>query len=74
GARAFANPGREPIRTFSLFFFLGAGGAGRPAFLRRVLTPQHLSDAALGELETFGRALARRPPVHPARAASKEAA
>jgi|GEM_PF-2374652 len=61
GARAFGNPGREPIRTFSLFFFLGAGGTGRPAFLRRLLTPQLLAEDALAELERFGRALARRP-------------
>ena len=63
GGRAFANPGREPIRTFSLFFFLGLGGVGKPAFLRSVLTPQFLSDAALEELERFGRALAVRPPA-----------
>jgi flavodoxin len=60
GARALANPGREPIRTFSLFFFLGAGGVGRPAFLSGVLTPQFLSSEALGELELFGRGLALR--------------
>jgi len=61
GARAFANPGREPIRTFSLFFFLGAGGVGKPAFLRSILTPQFLSSDALDELERFGRGLALRP-------------
>jgi len=61
GARAFANPGREPIRTFSLFLFLGAGGTGKPAFLARILTPQFLSGEALDQLERFGRALALRP-------------
>lgn len=60
GARAIANPGREPIRTFSLFFFLGAGATGKPAFLRSLLTPQFLSEEALGQLERFGRALALR--------------
>jgi hypothetical protein len=61
GARAFTNPGREPIRSFSLFIFLGAGGVGKPAFLRSILTPQFLSDESLDELERFGRALAARP-------------
>jgi flavodoxin len=60
GARAFANPGREPIRTLSLFVFFAAGAAFRPAFLRRVLTPQLLADSALAELERFGRGLALR--------------
>jgi len=68
GARAFANPGREPIRTFSLFFFLGAGGVGKPAFLRGILTPQFLSAAALEQLEQFGAALARRLPAPAAHA------
>jgi hypothetical protein len=63
GARAFANPGREPMRTFSLFFFLGAGREGKPEFLRKILTPQHLSDGALANLEDFGRKLAQRPAV-----------
>jgi flavodoxin len=61
GARAFANPGREPIRTFALFFFLGAGGEGKPSFLRSILTPQFLSTEHLDELERFGSALAVRP-------------
>lgn len=61
GARAFTNPGREPIRTFSLFIFLATSGVDRPAFLKGVLTPQFLSDEALNELKSFGRALARRP-------------
>jgi hypothetical protein len=61
GVRAFANPGREPIRVFSLFFFLGAGAPGKPAWLKRVLTPQHISEDALGKLELFGRTLAKRP-------------
>src|SRR5262249_39054635 len=61
GARAYANPGVEPIRVFSLFFFLGAGGEGRPSALRRILTPQFLSAQDLTELEQFGHALARRP-------------
>jgi len=60
GARAFANPGREPMRSFSLFIFLGAGAPGKPAFLKSVLTPQHLSDDALAKLEAFGHDLARR--------------
>lgn len=61
GARAFENPGREPIRSASLFIFLGVGAPNKPAWLKGVLTPQHISDEALGELELFGRALAKRP-------------
>jgi len=61
GAAAFANPGREPMRTFSLFFFLGAGAPHWPAWLGRLLTPQYLEVAALRRLEAFGEALARRP-------------
>jgi hypothetical protein len=60
GARAYENPGREPIRCFSLFFFLGAGAPGKPAFLRSLLTPQQISPAAERELVAFGRALADR--------------
>ncbi len=60
GARACENPGREPMRTWSLFLFLGFGEPGRPRFLRRWLTPQFLSDEALAFLETFGRSLAAR--------------
>ncbi|HEX4417699.1 MAG TPA: hypothetical protein VH165_07360 [Kofleriaceae bacterium] len=61
GTRAFTNPGRKPIRTFSLVFCLGASAVGRTAFLRRILTPQFLSSAALADLERFGKALAQRP-------------
>ena len=60
GARAYENPGREPIRCFSLFFFLGAGAPGKPAFLRSILTPQHISADAERELVAFGCALAAR--------------
>jgi hypothetical protein len=60
GARAYENPGREPIRCFSLFFFLGAGAPGKPAFLRSILTEQHISPEAEGELLAFGQALAER--------------
>jgi hypothetical protein len=71
GARAFANPGREPFRTASLFLFLGSGRVGWPAVLRPILTPQFLADSAFDELERFGRALALRPaaPAPHARAA-----
>jgi hypothetical protein len=55
--------------VFSLFIFLGAGGVGKPAFLRGILTPQFLSSAALDELERFGRALALRPAAPAAHAA-----
>jgi hypothetical protein len=70
GARAFANPGREPMRVASLFLFLGSGRVGWPRFLRRLLTPQFLADDAFDELERFGRALALRPaaPARHARA------
>jgi hypothetical protein len=61
GARTFGNPGREPMRTFSLFFFLGYGKPGRPKALARWLTPQWLDDGALSNLEQFGAALANRP-------------
>jgi len=60
GVRAYENPGREPIRCFSLFFFLGTGATGKPAFLKNVLTPQHISSAAESELVSFGQALAER--------------
>jgi hypothetical protein len=60
GARAYENPGREPIRCFSLFFFLGAGAPGKPAFLRSILTEQHISPKAESELTAFGQALAER--------------
>jgi hypothetical protein len=69
GAAAFANPGREPMRTFSLFFFLGTGAQHRPAWLGRLLTPQYLEEAALRRLDAFGEALAQRPV-----AATREAA
>jgi hypothetical protein len=60
GARAYENPGHEPIRCFSLFFFLGAGAPGRPAFLKGILTPQYISSQAQSELVSFGQALAGR--------------
>jgi len=61
GARALANPGREPFRVWSLFVFFAEGREGKPGFLRRMLTPQYLSDGSLDELERFGRGLALRP-------------
>jgi hypothetical protein len=60
GARAYENPGREPVRCFSLFFFLGFGAPGKPAFLKGILTPQHISAEAESELVLFGRELAER--------------
>jgi hypothetical protein len=63
GAAAFTNPGREPMRTFSLFFFLGTGAQFRPAWLGRLLTPQYLEEASLQQLHAFGAALAQRPVV-----------
>jgi len=60
GARAYENPGHEPVRCFSLFFFLGAGAPGRPAFLKGVLTPQWISSQAQSELVSFGQALGER--------------
>jgi hypothetical protein len=60
GARAYENPGHEPIRCFSLFFFLGSGAPARPAFLKGILTPQHIAPEAESELVSFGRALAER--------------
>lgn len=63
GARAYENPGREPMRCFSLFFFLGSGAPGRPAFLKRILTSQHISAQAEDELVSFGQALAQRDKI-----------
>jgi hypothetical protein len=63
GAAVFANPGREPMRTFSLFFFLGTAQQFRPAWLGRLLTPQYLEEASLKKLHAFGEALAQRPAV-----------
>ena len=60
GARAYENPGREPVRCFSLFFFLGTGAPGKPAFLKSILTQQHISAGTEGELVSFGQALAER--------------
>ena len=60
GARAYENPGHEPIRCFSLFFLLGTGAPGRPAFLKGILTPQYISSQAQSELVWFGQALAGR--------------
>lgn len=60
GARSFANPGGEPIRTFSLFFFLGFGKPSTPKVLSGTLTNQWLADRDLEELERFGEALATR--------------
>jgi len=60
GARAYENPGSEPIRCFSLFFFLGTGAPGRPAFLKGILTPQYITPEAEQELVSFGQALADR--------------
>lgn len=63
GARAYENPGREPIRCFALFFFLGTGAPGKPAFLKNILTPQHISPEAEHELVSFGEALAERQQI-----------
>ncbi len=63
GAAAFANPGREPMRTFSLFFFLGTTEQFRPKWLGSLLKPQYLEEASLAKLEAFGEALAKRPAV-----------
>lgn len=60
GARAYENPGHEPVRCFSLFFFLGTGAPGKPAFLKNILTQQHISAEAESELVAFGQALAER--------------
>jgi hypothetical protein len=60
GARAYENPGIEPIRCFSLFYFLATGGAEPPGFLKKILTPQHIDEAAERELSAFGEALAER--------------
>lgn len=60
GARAYENPGVEPIRCFSLFFFLGAGKPDSPSFLKGLLTPQHIGPTAERELVIFGQALAKR--------------
>jgi hypothetical protein len=61
GARAFGNPGREPMRTFALFFFLAAGKPNRPAFLKSLLPPQEIDETARAELFAFGERLAARP-------------
>lgn len=61
GARAYANPGWEPARTFSLFLFLGLRDTERPRFLRGwFLQPQWLAEADLADVEAFGAALAQR--------------
>jgi hypothetical protein len=62
GARAYDNPGVEPIRCFSLFYFLARGGAAPEGFLEGVITPQHIDEAAQRELSLFGEALAARKP------------
>jgi hypothetical protein len=63
GAAAFTNPGKEPMRTFSLFFFLGTARQFRPAWLGKLLQPQYLEESALHQLQHFGEALAQRPAV-----------
>ena len=60
GARAYENPGHEPVRCFSLFFFLGTGAPGKPAVLKGILTPQYITPEAERELVSFGQALAGR--------------
>jgi len=60
GARAFANPGWEPARSFSLFIFLGTHRQGYPKWLGKLLQPQYLDSAAQAELKRFGSALADR--------------
>jgi hypothetical protein len=60
GSLASSNPGREPMRTFSLFFFLGAGQEFRPRWLGSLLKPQHLDEGSLKRLERFGERLAQR--------------
>jgi hypothetical protein len=64
GARAFANPGWEPARTFSLFIFLAAGKEGSPRWLGWFLQPQHLDEPALTALERFGEELALRQRIN----------
>jgi hypothetical protein len=54
GARAFANPGSEPKRCFSLFYFLGFGKPAKSG------TSQFLADIDLERLEKFGEQLATR--------------
>jgi hypothetical protein len=60
GVRGCPNPGRDPMRTWSLFFFLGFGEPGRPRWLRPWLTLPHLGEESLLALEAFGLALAQR--------------
>jgi flavodoxin len=60
GARAYENPGHEPIRCWSLFVFFAAGAPGKPAFLKGILTPQYITPEAERELVSFGQALAER--------------
>jgi hypothetical protein len=62
GARAYENPGVEPIRCFSLFYFLARGGAAPTGLLKKVMTPQHIDEAKERELAAFGELLARRIP------------
>jgi hypothetical protein len=63
GALSRENPGREPMRTFSLFLFLGTSHELRPRWLGKLLTPQYLDEASLARLERFGEALAARGAV-----------
>jgi len=65
GARAYENPGHEPVRCFSLFFFLGTGAPGRPAFLKGILTQQHITEEAEKQLVAFGQGLAERKKMAP---------
>lgn len=61
GTSPHMNPGREPMRVFSLFIFLALGKPNAPSWLRGwFLTPQFLSDESLARLETFGDRLAKR--------------
>jgi len=72
GARAYENPGPEPLRSFSLFYFLGTRGARPHPLLARVVTPQHIDAAAERELVLFGEALAGRERRAEAAATTRE--
>jgi hypothetical protein len=61
GTSPHTNPGREPMRVFSLFIFLAAGKQDVPRWMKGwFLTPQFLADRDLAELQTWGAGLARR--------------
>jgi hypothetical protein len=59
-SRTCRNPGWEPSRTFSLFFYLGFKREFTPKWLAPLLQPQHLDASMLDELEVWGQSLAGR--------------